>query len=53
MDWEQMPHPIRLETLAMEDAQSFCKLLQNALPVNENIKMLCHHVLKGHLSSER
>jgi len=46
-----MPHPLRQENFAVEDAQNLTKLLQNALPVNEDVNMLCQHVVRGYLAA--
>lgn len=49
--WEQLPHPLRHESLAVDDAQLLCKLLGNALSINQDLKHLCQHVLRDFLSS--
>lgn len=49
--FEQVPHPLRREHLAAEDAQLFGKLLGNALPVNQDTKQLCLHCVRGYLSA--
>ena len=41
---------MRREHLAAEDAELFCKLLGNALPMNQDTKQLCLHCVRAFLS---